>query len=430
MRFDRPTILTFILTFITLILWASETDFSAGLSGITSYIPPIAGITAIVFMSLDFISSTRFRFLEKLAGGLDILYRFHGYIGKLGAVILLAHPTFLLIDRGLNLDGVQRFFLPGSIEFFNWGIYAFWLLLLLVILTIFIKIPYRWWLITHRLMVLVYLFAAYHVFLDYTNAARSPGLTIKEGWILGIILLGLFALVYKEFIYPFIAGNYEVTKVNVIGLVTEVYMKAKKKRLNFVPGEYIFMAVMNNKDLTSETHPFGITSSTKDDEIRVSIKALGDYTNKANLIKQGDLVKVWGPYGMFNWNNFDKYKKQVWIGGGIGIAPFLAMFKYANEIKSDKDITLYYVEKNAGESEYTDELEKLAEGSKVKYIQRFDDEAGFLTAQIVSEEVGDLSDAAILICGPSVMMRVLREQFLALGLKRDQIKEEEFAMKR
>jgi len=427
--FDKPTLLVFFVSLVTLVLWVIE-EGTLSTNDIASYIGSIAGILAITFMSFDFLSSTRWKFFEKFAGGLDITYRFHSYMGKLAAIIILAHPLFLMIQRFTGIETIQRYLVPGTIEFFNWGIVAFWLLLLLVIFTLFVKMPYGWWKYTHLVMVAVFLFASYHVFLDYTNAQRSPGLTLKEIWMFGIIIVGLVSLVYKELLYPFLGKSFKVTKVNPIGLVTEVYMESVKGKMNFIPGQFVFIAVMDSKELSNESHPFGITSSVNDSGIRVSIKALGDWTKKAPLIKPGNTIHVWGPYGMFNWESVEKYQKQVWIAGGIGVAPFLAMTKYANDIKTDKDITLYYVEKNAGECEYNAELSEMTKDGRVKFYNHYDDSDGFLTAKAVQEKVGDLKDAVVMICGPKPMMRALKKQFLDMGLKPEQIKEEEFEMRK
>ncbi|MFS8130863.1 MAG: ferric reductase-like transmembrane domain-containing protein [Candidatus Dojkabacteria bacterium] len=426
--FDRPTLLVFIVAAFSIILWVmDEGQFTT--ANIPTYIGAIAGILAITLMSFEFISSTRLKIFEKFSGGLDVVYRFHSYIGKLGAMIILAHPTLLMLQKFAGIDTIKRYFLPGSIEFFSWGIYAFWLLLLLVILTLFVKMSYRWWKFTHLLMVVVYLFASYHVFLDYTNSQRSPGISFREGWMLTIILIGIISLLYKELVYPFLAKKFKVVKVNPIGLVTEVYMEPEKGKLNFIPGQYIFMSVMDSKELPNEAHPFGITSSVNDNNIRVSIKALGDYTKRAGLIKPGNTVHIWGPHGDFNWDSVSKYKKQVWIAGGIGVAPFLSMLKYAIETKSEKEISLFYVEKNESECEYNTELDELTKGSKVKLYHHYDVRDGFITAKYIEKKVGSLNDAAIMICGPVGMAKALLKQFRGMGLKEDQIREEGFGMR-
>ncbi len=55
-------------------------------------------------------------------------------------------------------------------------------------------------------------------------------------------------------------------------------------------------------------------------------KALGDYTDFLPERSQvGHKVTVEGPYGGFTFD--DGAKRQIWIGGGIGITPFIARMK-------------------------------------------------------------------------------------------------------
>lgn len=431
MKTDRLTLLFIILSAITIFLWALGLNFQFDPNRLVSYLGQIAGLMTILCMSLDYITSTRLRVIENFAGGLDITYRFHGWIGKLAAVFIIGHPLFLMLQRFTGVESILRYFWPGNIEFFNWGIFSFWILILLVVLTVFVKMEYRLWKILHRFMILTFVFGAYHIFLDYTNPTRSPGIDLKEAWVFAFIFLGLLSFFYRDFIYPFLAHYYKVVKVQTIGLVTEVYMEPVSKPMKFRAGQYVFMSVMNNKQLSQEAHPFGITSSPNDRVLRVSIKHLGNYTKNAGLINPGDKVKLWGPNGKFTWDDFNQSKKQIWIAGGIGIAPFLSMCKYALEIKAEHDIHLFYVEKNESECEYNSELKELLKDQNIiKLYNHYDEDLGHITAQAVKEKVGGLSDAVVLICGPDAMESALRKQFVEIGLKDEMIKAEDFQMKK
>jgi predicted ferric reductase len=431
MKFDRITWVFFGIMFITFLLWAFEHSFEFKIEAFMEYFAQIAALTAIMCMSIDYITSTRLKIIEDIADGLDIVYRFHGYIGKIAGVFVIGHPIFLMLTNFQGLPTVQRFFLPGNIEFFNWGILSFWILLLLIALTVFIKLEYRLWKNLHRFMIIAFAFGAYHTFLDYTNATRSTGLTAKEIWVLSFIVLGLISFIYRDFIYPFLGKKFRVLKVNTINLVTEIYLEPLDgKSLKSKAGQFVFFSVENNPLLSKEAHPFGITSSPTDKIVRISAKHLGDYTKKLGNLKEGNIVKLWGPYGRFTWERFDKYKKQVWIAGGIGIAPFLSKAKYAIETKSNKDISLFYVEKNETECEYNPELRQLLKDQDtIKFYNHCDDASGYLTAKEIQKEIGDLSDTMILMCGPMGMVSNLERQFAELGLPDDMTREESFLFK-
>ncbi len=431
MKPDRLTVLLLVLVAITLFLWAWDKQFAFNSNSLISYLGQIAGLLSILCMSLDYITSTRIKIIEDFAGGLDIVYRFHGYIGKWAGMIIIGHPLFLIISRFTGLETIQRYLIPGNTEFFNWGILSFWILILSVVLTVFVKMDYRLWKFIHRGMIVTFAFGAYHVYLDYTNPQRSPGISLKESWIFFFIIAGLISFIYRDSIYPFLAKKFKVVKVNTFGLITEIYLDFTNKAFKFSPGQYVFMSIMNNPKISSEAHPFTITSSPNDHTVRVSAKHLGDYTKKLVEVKPGDLVKLWGPYGEFTTKKFSKFKNQIWIAGGIGIASFLSMAKYAIETNSNKTINLFYVEKNDSECEYNKELYELSSNQNiVKIHHHYDQDNGYITAKLIKEKVGDLTDQLVLICGPEKMEQALRKQFIELGLKNDQIKSEDFAMRK
>ena len=62
-------------------------------------------------------------------------------------------------------------------------------------------------------------------------------------------------------------------------------------------------------------HPFTISSAPHEDVLRVTVKALGDYTSRLQeLIEPGMPAVIGGPHGRFNhWKGTDR---QVWIAGG------------------------------------------------------------------------------------------------------------------
>lgn len=85
-------------------------------------------------------------------------------------------------------------------------------------------------------------------------------------------------------------------------------------------GQFAFVTF----DEREGAHPFTISSAWQDDgRLMFLIKALGDYTHRlAPSLKVGDTVTVEGPYGRFQFEG--AARRQIWIGGGIGISPFVA----------------------------------------------------------------------------------------------------------
>ena len=103
-----------------------------------------------------------------------------------------------------------------------------------------------------------------------------------------------------------------------------------EKPLSVRPGEFAFLATKGE-----EKHPFSVASVRPDGTLLFAVKALGDFTkNTVPAIAPGDEVTVEGPWGAFTpaFLEGDAQKKprhEVWVAGGIGIAPFYAWLESA-----------------------------------------------------------------------------------------------------
>ena len=85
------------------------------------------------------------------------------------------------------------------------------------------------------------------------------------------------------------------------------------RKVEFVPGQFA-MVYLEAKD-GWHRHPFTISSAPQEDVLRVTVKALGDYTSRLQeLIEPGMPAVIGGPHGRFNHRKGTD--RQVWIAGG------------------------------------------------------------------------------------------------------------------
>ena len=96
------------------------------------------------------------------------------------------------------------------------------------------------------------------------------------------------------------------------------------RSVEFVPGQFA-MVYLEAKD-GWHRHPFTISSAPHEDVLRVTVKALGDYTSRLQeLIEPGMPAVIGGPHGRFS--HAKGTDRQVWIAGGVGVAPFLSWLR-------------------------------------------------------------------------------------------------------
>lgn len=411
----------------------------------------ITGFIGLAMYALNLVYATRLKFLENWFGGLNRVYIAHHILGGLALIFLVFHP--LLLAGKIAFTSVREaalFFLPHGLTpvgaFFDanndfhyevlqqwailFGSIALFGMVILLVLTFFVKLPYRVWLFTHKFLGLAFFFAGLHVIFISSDTSQSP--TLK--WYLIIMCaIGIIAFIYKTLLGRILIRKYQyyVDTVEVVGgSVTQLVMSPVKQRMMYKPGQFVFIRFLFSgvDDITTEWHPFSVSSSPKDDFLRLSVKALGDYTGALVHLKHGAIAEIEGAYGKFSYTNYSNYQ-QIWVAGGIGVTPFLSM---ARSLPTDNPykVDLYYSVKTRSELIDVDVLAEISQiqGEKFRVIPFVAVESGFITADFVSKTSEGIKDKEIFICGPPGMMKAMRQQMKDLGVPNANIHSEEFSM--
>ncbi len=445
---------TLVVCLIPIILWLSMTpisvrfyDLSIGLSSVGK----ITGIIGIVLYALNLVYSTRLRFLENWFGGLNRVYIAHHVVGGLALIFLCIHPLFLslgliksslyeaamqLIPNGLSpvsalFDSNHEFHVEVLEQWaLFFGIIAFWGMVGLLIITFFVKLPYRLWLFTHKFLGLAFFLAGLHVLLISSDTSRNA---LLRYYVIGLSILGLGAFIYKSLLGKILIRKYKyyVDKVQTVGgNVTQLELRPVDLPITYQPGQFVFVRFLYSgaDKVTAEWHPFSISSAPHEQNLRLSIKALGDYTKAMPQLKPGAIAEVEGAYGKFSFKGF-KNPNQIWIAGGIGITPFLSMAKSLPS--SGYKIDLYYSVKTISELINFNELVAVHELNKecfrfIPYVA--DKKPQLLNADFIEKTSQGLQSKEIFICGPPPMMKALKKQLKDKQVLSSVIHTEEFAM--
>lgn len=121
---------------------------------------------------------------------------------------------------------------------------------------------------------------------------------------------------------------------------------------------------------------------------------------------------------------------QLWIAGGIGIAPFLGWLSTVRPDQAER-IDLFYSTSTASHAVHLDELQSAAArlpGLTVHVIDT--SEQGRLSIDRLEPLLGDWDHPVhAFLCGPKAMVRDLTRGLRARGLDRDHIHAEDFAFR-
>jgi len=401
------------------------------------------GLVGMAMFALNFVLSARLKFLESIFGGMNKIYTAHHILGGLSFVLLLLHPLFLiakyLTGGAVALRGVAMSFLldSGCIAHFSlfepacsttMGVVSLTLMILFLVLTFFVKLPYHIWKFTHQFLGFAFFFGALHVL---TIPSDVTTINILKYYMFFLIVLGFASILYRTVLGFFLVPRREflveeVRQVN--SSIIEITMTPKEgKCINYIPGQFVFVSFPDSEGL-EEVHPFSLSSAPGTNKICVGVKALGDYTKHLCCdLKAGVRAIVEGPFGRTSYAFYPK-KEQIWIAGGIGITPFLGM---ARSLKPEDGykIDLYYSVVDRSEAAFIEDLETVAFANpNFRLVPWYTKEKSFLNAEAIVNESNGVLGKEIFLCGPPGMMKAMKAQFGKWKVPVANIHSEEFSM--
>lgn len=420
-------IFIYVLSIIPVVIWLFISpigDRFSDLNTITTSLGQVLGLVGMVLFSINLILASRFKLLDKYFHGLDKVYLNHSKIGTIAFSMILFHPIFLVIKYiTFSLKQAALFFVPFVNLPITWGIISIVIMIALISFTFYIKLKYNVWKMSHKFMILAFIFALFHTLSISSDVSRNNFLRY---YILVLALTGLFLSIRQALLNKFLVRklNYKVNELIQINKdVIEIKMKPESKTMKFKPGQFAFFSFMSS-NVSPESHPFSISSSDKEEDLKITVKSLGDYTSMLNNLKVGDDVLVDGPYGEFSFNKI-KNKNQIWIAGGIGITPFFSM---AKSLSDEFNINLFYSVKEENEAVYSSEFKEISNNNtNFKFNLWNAKEKGYITSEQILNLSNGLESKDIFLCGPPMFMESLKNQFLSLGVDIRKIHYENFS---
>ena len=384
---------------------------------------------SITLMAIAMLAVVRANALEPVFGGLDRAVRFHRVLGPSAILLLIAHVVFLALAEFQNGGSLGDVFIPfWSQSTRSIDILAFYALLLLGGLAYDHRMRYERWLFVHRLTGLVFLGGALH-------GAMEPG-TIADfeplrTWMVILLLAGGASWVYRVVLFNRLGPRYPYRLETVVSRgsnIIDLVMRPVERRMMYEPGTFAFLRIPTMEGQQKELHPFSISSSPVDRDLRFSIRTVGDFTRRLPSLKSGTHLEVYGPFGGFTAHRFAPFRRLVCIGAGIGITPFLGMLAFELSNHDFRRIWLYYVLRNDQDAVYDSEIREsyLEAESYIDYALWQTAHRGRITAAQIASDIAPLDDYAVMLCGQLRFVSDLARQFRALGIPRDRIISEEF----
>ncbi|MAS07058.1 MAG: ferric reductase [Ahrensia sp.] len=447
----RRALIGLLLVLTALWLIEEPTVFqSANLFALRTVMVQYSGILAMGAMSVAMILALRPRWPERWFGGLDKMYRLHKWLGITALVVSVAHwlwsqgPKWAVgygwiarPNRGQRpaIDNPIQEFLAtqrGTAE--GLGEWAFYAAIVLMVLALIKYFPYHYFYKTHRLLAVAYLVLVYHsVILTSFSYWTSPvGVAIAV-----LLAYGTWAaivvLVRRVGVTRQVRGKIAAIQYYPGVRTLETAIDVPEGWPGHKPGQFAFAT----SNVSEGAHPYTIASGWDAREPRITFitKELGDHTSHLReRLQVGQDIKIEGPYGCFTFD--DACPRQIWIGGGIGITPFVAHMKHiaiqraaGSADRPDQSVDLFHTTADYDE----DAIRRLTEDAQAADVRMHvlvDSRDGYLTGERIRAEVPDWREASIWFCGPTGFGEALRKDFAAQGFDvRKRFHQELFAMR-
>jgi len=219
------------------------------------------------------------------------------------------------------------------------------------------------------------------------------------GLLLAFRLLGpaLSALRYRLRVAEVVAEGPGIVSLRITG--------RRLDRLDASPGQFFLWRFLDRKRWWA-SHPFSLSEAPDGRSLRITVKALGDFSSRLAEIAPGTHVFAEGPFGVFT-EAARRREKVVLIAGGIGITPIRALM----EDMSGDVIVIYRVVRDE-DVIFRDELEELARHRGIRLVfvvgdHASEDGARLLSPDHLQELVPDIAERQVYVCGPPAMTEAL-----------------------
>ncbi|MBO8150779.1 2Fe-2S iron-sulfur cluster binding domain-containing protein (plasmid) [Rhodococcus sp. ZPP] len=206
---------------------------------------------------------------------------------------------------------------------------------------------------------------------------------------------------------------------------------AAQEPVNFTPGQFVRLTLSNGI-----SRDFSMCHLPRGDRLlsfQIKVYPDGQFSSYIGSKAQvGDPITVEGPMGKFVYR--DTGRIPVFIAGGTGLAPIIAMLRALEETSPSQEAILFFGNTNPGDVYYTDELKELCTSlpnlkvsfSLLRPDSTWGGEVGLVTESLARYISPRAPSYEYYFCGAPVMIDAVTRILEELGVPRNQRHNEDF----
>lgn len=214
-----------------------------------------------------------------------------------------------------------------------------------------------------------------------------------------------------------------IVKINDVAKLTHDVKRFRVEKpagYTFTPGQATGVSV-NRPELKKKRRSFTFSGLNTDPYLEFTIKIYpehGGTTDELDRLDPGDELVIGLPWGAISYRG-----KGVFIAGGAGITPFLAIFRDLHTRNELSGNLLILANKTRADIILEQELRELLGASFINILSREKAEGydfGHITEEFLMERIRDFN-TNFYLCGPPAMMQSLTDILSRHGVDRKSV---------
>jgi predicted ferric reductase len=312
------------------------------------WVADATGVVSLVAIVLALVAAARVKSLTRVFG--IELYSVHRWLGIISVLGVVGHIVFVLLMSSSNLG--KLFIWDGTLASKAADVSTYSLIALLLWRQ---KQNYEQWRRWHLVLASAVALAGFiHIILlahliKHTSFAGS--ITVL-GCV--VVIAAFYRLTSSP--YSVIGVHPESPTVSTVTLAPKCGKhRPTQRRKRFQPGQFGWLRLHGQP---GNDHPYSFSSSANNSqEIQVTVRKTGNFTDKLTDSVPGRTIWVDGPHGSFS--PPDSAPGLVLIGAGVGMTPMMSILRTCADQQDTRSIRLIQSAESPEELLYFEEVNQL-----------------------------------------------------------------------
>lgn len=399
----------------------------------------VAGLVGTDLLLIMLILAARIPAIDRTFGH-DKALALHRKLGKPVLYLILGHMLLLLIGYGISSGNniiAEAIDMIVNLPDMGWAFIATGLMILVVVTSLVIvrrKLAYQFWYAVHLLSYAAVILALPH---QFTNGQLfSEGEAARWYWIAISVATFASIVIYRVILPTALSLKHKlvVTAVDVDGPgVVSITMTGNHIDELAARGGQFFNWRFWAPGLWWDMHPYSLSARPGENTLRITVRDLGDSSNKLLRLKPGVKVSFEGPYGIFS-DRARTTTKAVFIGAGIGITPIRALLEDSRFNATEATVILrggtndqvYLWDETYDICVKKAAYLRVLVGHRPRGVNTWLSNEAYLTGERLQTLAPHVLESDVFICGPTAWLDLVVADARAAGVPEHRIHAERF----